>query len=448
MTADCQAEESYRMYYLLFLFRQFMFISSLVIIVSGLGTASEAASLHLNWSDNSGNEDGFKIERMSVSGMFVEVARVGANVTTYTDSNLAADTAYCYAVRAFNNAGSSDATNAACGTTETNVGGTGSSGGTPNVASSPNFNSMLTLAKTSDSASTRASVLSNEIMIGGFVIEGTEPAVVLIRGRGPTMGGAPFFVSGVLTDPHLQLFSGSTSIAQNDNWHDDPQCDSQFACGGSAEILATGLDPCQPNPGQIAPPNGCGNESAILMILPPGAYTAFLKGIGRGVGVGLVEVFEIDGLANPSKLVNISTRAMVQKSDNRMIGGMIVTGSASKTVLIRARGPSMGSAPFFVPGVLSDPYLQLFSGSSLVAQNDNWQDNPQCDPQFGCGEASHIAATGLSPCEPNPGQPSEPANCNREATILIRLTPGAYTAVLGGIAGGTGVGLVEIFDLD
>ncbi len=69
------------------------------------------------------------------------------------------------------------------------------------------------------------------------------------------------------------------------------------------------------------------------MILPPGAYTAFLKGVGGRVGVGLVEVFEIDGLTNPSKLVNISTRAMVQKSDNRMIGGMIVTGSASKTFL-------------------------------------------------------------------------------------------------------------------
>lgn len=434
--------------YFISLCRQIVVVSTLLLTAAMWQTAAEAAILRLAWSDNSNNEDGFKIERMSPGGSFVEVARVGANVTTYTDSNLAAGAAYCYTVRAFNNAGSSDATNAACGTTESNVGGTGSSGGTPKVASSPNFNSMLMLAKTSDSASTRASVQANEIMIGGFVIEGTEPAMVLIRGRGPTMAGAPFFVSGVLTDPHLQLFSGSTQIAQNDNWHDDPQCDSRFACGGSAEILATGLDPCQPNPGQTAAPSGCGNESAILMILPPGAYTAFLKGVGGRVGVGLVEVFEIDGLANPSKLVNISTRAMVQKSDNRMIGGMIVAGPAAKTVLIRARGPSMGTAPFFVPGVLSDPYLQLFSGSSVVAQNDNWRDSAQCDSHFGCGEASHILATGLSPCEPNPGQSSEPANCNREAAILINLPPGAYTAVLGGTAGGTGVGLVEIFDLD
>jgi hypothetical protein len=436
------------MYFITSLSRQILFMSTLLLTATAWQTAAEAAILRLAWSDNSNNEDGFKIERRSPGGSFVEVARVGANVTTYTDSNLAAGAAYCYTVRAFNNAGSSDATNAACGTTESNVGGTGSSGGTPKVASSPNFNSMLMLAKHSDSASTRASVQSNEIMIGGFVIEGTDPAVVLIRGRGPTMGAAPFLVPGVLSDPHLQLFSGSTPIAQNDNWNDDPQCDPQFACGGSAEILATGLDPCQPNPRQTAAPSGCGNESAILMILPPGAYTAFLKGVGGRVGVGLVEVFEIDGLTNPSKLVNISTRAMVQKSDNRMIGGMIVAGPASKTVLIRARGPSMGTAPFFVPGVLADPYLQLFSGSSLVAQNDNWRDSPQCDSQFGCGEASDITATGLSPCEPNPGQPSEPANCNREAAILINLPPGAYTAVLGGSGGGTGVGLVEIFDLD
>jgi hypothetical protein len=438
------------MYYISSLCRQIVLMSTLLLIATGWQTASEAASLRLTWSDNSGNENGFKIERMSPNGSFVEVARVGADVTSYTDSELAAGASYCYAVRAFNDSGSSEPTNAACATTAINPSDTGGSGGVPNLASSssPQFNSILTLSNTSDSASTRASVLSNDFMIGGFIIEGTEPAVVLVRGRGPTMGGAPFFVSGVLTNPHLQLFSGSTPIAQNDNWHDDPQCDSQFACGGSAEILATGLDPCQPNPGQTAAPSGCGNESAILMILPPGAYTAFLKGVGGGVGVGLVEVFEIDGLTNPSKLVNISTRAMVQKSDNRMIGGMIVSGSASKTVLIRARGPSMGSAPFFVPGVLSDPYLQLFSGSSLVAQNDNWQDSPQCDSQFGCGVASDISATGLSPCEPNPGQPSAPANCNSEAAILIRLTPGAYTAVLGGIGGGTGVGLVEIFDLD
>src|SRR5687768_3138556 len=134
MTADCQAEESYRMYYLLFLFRQFMFISSLVIIASGLGTASEAASLRLTWSDNSGNEDGFKIERMSPNGSFVEVARVGADVASYTDSQLAAGATYCYAVRAFNSSGTSEATNAACATTLVSSGGTAGVGGVPKQA--------------------------------------------------------------------------------------------------------------------------------------------------------------------------------------------------------------------------------------------------------------------------------------------------------------------------
>jgi hypothetical protein len=165
-------------------------------------------------------------------------------------------------------------------------------------------------------------------------------------------------------------------------------------------------------------------------------------------GVGLVEVFEIDGSANPSKLVNVSTRAVVQSQDQAMIGGVILTGPTSKTVLIRGRGPSMGGAPFDVTGTLANPYLQLFSGTTMIAQNDNWQDNAQCNSGLSCGDAAQIKATGLDPCQPNPGQSVAPPGCDQEAVFLITLPAGAYTAILRGADGGGGVGLVEIFDLN
>ena len=127
-----------------------------------------------------------------------------------------------------------------------------------------------------------------------------------------------------------------------------------------------------------------------------------------------------------------------------MIGGFVIDGNGAKTVLVRGRGPSMSGAPFFIPGVLANPSLRLFSGQALIAQNDNWQDSPSC-VGFVCGDAVQIIATGLDPCRPNPAQPSAPPGCALESAILITLNPGAYTVHLSGANGGSGIGLVEIF---
>jgi hypothetical protein len=294
--------------------------------------------------------------------------------------------------------------------------------------------------------SSRARVLTGDnVMIGGFIIDGLAPMRVLVRSRGPSMGGAPFFVPGTLANPFLRLFSGQIVIAQNDDWQDSPNC-SSFFCEGAAQITNTGLDPCQPNPGQAGSPPSCNLESAILISLPPGAYTAIVTGADGGTGVGLVEVFEADASAE-SELSNISTRGFVQSGDNVMIGGLIIEGSADATVLIRARGPSMAGAPFFVPGTLADPFLRLFSGQTVIAQNDNWQDTPDCGA-FVCGGVAQIIASRLDPCQPNPGQSTSPPGCAQESAILITLPAGAYTAIVSGIGGGTGVGLVEVFELE
>jgi len=152
------------------------------------------------------------------------------------------------------------------------------------------FDIGTTSASKLTNISTRGLVgTGDDVMIGGFIIGGSGTKRVLVRARGPVL--TDFGVPGELVNPSMQLFSGQTVIAQNDNWQTtDPLCGPPAeACGGSAEITATGLDPCVGNL------TGCAQESAILITLPPGAYTAIVSGVSGGTGVGLVEVFEVNG---------------------------------------------------------------------------------------------------------------------------------------------------------
>jgi hypothetical protein len=303
--------------------------------------------------------------------------------------------------------------------------------------------------------STRSHVQTgDDAMIGGFVMEGSTPEQVLIRARGPSM--ADLGVAGTMTNPVLQLFSGSTVIARNDDWQTtDPLCvPPALNCGTAADIVWTGLDPCQPFPGHPGAPPGCAQESALLVTLPAGAYTAMVCGFTPGepyactsapaAGVGLVEVFAPLSPEN-IRMVNISTRARVGTGDNIMIGGLSIQGGP-KMVLLRGRGPALAGAPFFVPGTLSNPVLRLFSGPDLIAENDDWQGPSTCT--VACGTGADIVNTGLDPCRPNPGQSTPPPGCAQESALLVTLPPGGYTFQLSGAAGESGVGLVEAFAVE
>lgn len=126
-----------------------------------------------------------------------------------------------------------------------------------------------------------------------------------------------------------------------------------------------------------------------------------------------------------SRLLNISTRLRVLSGDNVLIGGFILTGLEAKRVIVRGLGPSLNSSG--IAGVLPNPSLELFNGEgTLIAANDDWKDTQQ----------TQIAATGF-----------QPAN-DLESAILDVLSPGNYTAVLADFAGQTGVGLVEVYDLE
>jgi hypothetical protein len=251
--------------------------------------------------------------------------------------------------------------------------------------------------------SARAHVFTGEqIMIVGFVIQGSENKMVLLRGLGPSL--APFGVPTPLADPTLSLYDHTaTLVAANDNWKDTQQ----------AQIQATGL----------APPNDL--EPAILATLPPGPYTAFFQGKGATTGIGLAEIYDVDPSVN-AQATNLSGRGFVGTGNDVLIGGIIVGGptGSMQRVLVRALGPSLGSAGVASP--LANPTLSLRDANgNVIANNDNWQDSQHAD----------TAATGKAP--PN----------TKESAILALLAPGSYTAIVTGKNGTTGVGLIEFYSL-
>jgi len=260
--------------------------------------------------------------------------------------------------------------------------------------------------------STRAQVLTNdEVLIAGFIITGTAPKPVIIRGLGPSLGGAE--VNGVLSDPTLELHQGTTTLATNDNWKTNSDGGSQ-----QAEVEAT----------TIPPTNDL--ESAIVMTLSPGEYTAILAGKNGGTGTGLVEVYDLDPGAS-SQLANISTRGFVGMDNDAMIGGLIVGGGTGGSLVVaRAIGPSLSSAG--VQGALADPTLELHDANgATLATNDNWKINDLTQQS----QEAEVQATLLAPTD------------DLESAIVTTLAPGPYTAVVRGKNESTGVALVEAYNL-
>ena len=249
--------------------------------------------------------------------------------------------------------------------------------------------------------STRLRVEPGEnALIGGFIITGGGPKRILFRAIGPSLPA-----TGHLDNPTLELhYSTGQIIFSNDNWMDAPNRQA---------IIDTG----------IAPTHDL--ESAILMDMAPGSYTAVVRGsdAGHDAGIGLVEAYDLDRTAG-SKLANISTRGLVGTGDNVSIGGFIVLGPDSQRVIVRAIGPSLP-----VGGTLADPSLELRDGNGALLQwNDNWRTSQEAE----------IIATGLPPS-------------NDLESAIVATLPGngaAFTAIVRGVNNATGVALVEVYALN
>jgi T5SS/PEP-CTERM-associated repeat protein len=259
--------------------------------------------------------------------------------------------------------------------------------------------------------STRLNVQTGDnVLIGGFIITGTDPKKVIIRGIGPSL--ANFGVQGFLADPILELHDASTTIETNDNWKTRSDGSSQ-----QAEIEAT----------TIPPTNNL--ESAIVRTLPANnaSYTAVVRGKDNTTGIGVVEAYDLDQAAN-SKLGNISTRGFVNSGDNVLIGGFI-TGNGLTKVMVRAIGPSLGA--FGVANPLQDPTLELHDGNgATIRSNDNWKTR-----EDGTSQRSDIEATTIPPTN------------DLESALVQTLSPGNYTAVVRGKDNTTGIAVVEVYNL-
>lgn len=232
-------------------------------------------------------------------------------------------------------------------------------------------------------------------MIGGFIVTGTQPTSIIVRAIGPSLP-----VAGALADPILELHNATgQTIAMNDNWADNVN---------RQEITATG----------IAPTNDY--ESALMMTLDPGYYTAIVAGVNGVTGVALVEVYDLStGL--DSQLANISTRASVQTGADVLIGGFIVLGQQSARMIVRALGPSIP-----VTGALQDPTLEIHdSNGGLLAANDNWRSDQE----------QEIISTNVPPSN------------DAESAVVMTLAPALYTAIVQGTNAMTGVGLIEVYNL-
>jgi sugar lactone lactonase YvrE len=243
----------------------------------------------------------------------------------------------------------------------------------------------------------------NNVLIGGFIITGNDPKQILLRALGPSLLNADPPVPGALADPILELHgSDNSEITSNDNWKDTQQ----------TEIEAT----------HAAPSNDL--ESAILITLDPGQYTAIVRGKNDTSGIGLVEAFDLSHDSD-SDVADISTRGFVETGDDVMIGGFILgEGSEGLQILVRGLGPSLVSSG--VTDALTDPTLELRnSNADLIGSNDNWKSLQEAE----------LEATTIPPPK------------DAESALLVNLPPGTYTVILAGKDGGTGVGLVEVYGL-
>jgi hypothetical protein len=317
-------------------------------------------------------------------------AIAGATSATYTVTNAQAGNMGFYSVTVTNSAGSVDSAVA--------------------ILTVSGGSSRLT------ALSTRGYVPAGGALTPGFYLRGSGAKAVIIRGVGPTLSG--FGVNGPLSDPKMELIPvGGATLLTNDDWGTNANLPALRAAApfplveGSKDAAA------------LATLSTATNSGYTVRIAPSGAATA---------GIAMAEVYDLDATTAPVRFVSLSTLGYTGLGDNVLTPGFIITGDGPKQLLIRAVGPTLGAAPYNVPGVLADPQFRVVPlGKDLtVASNDNWGGTAELQAAF--TQTNDFAL---------------PAG-SKDAAVVVRLPPGGYTVQATGVGDTTGNVLVEIYDMD
>jgi outer membrane protein assembly factor BamB len=264
---------------------------------------------------------------------------------------------------------------------------------------------------------TRAQAGGGRPLIAGFVVQGANEKVYLVRAVGPTLAQPPLNVGGAMSDPRLLMHSGGVFFRENDNW------DSSDNLNG-AGIVDTGAAV-----GAFPLPAGS-RDAALLLALPPGAFTAQVEGAGGSAGVALVEVYDAIAGDQTARVINLSTRGQVGTGANILIAGVVVGGNGTARLLLRGIGPALGK--FNVPGVLTRPRLELFRGQTSLGVNTGWSSGGyKVDIQ---AAASSVAAFDLD-------------DGSGDCAMLFEAQPGLYTVQISGVGDTTGEAMVEVYVL-
>jgi sugar lactone lactonase YvrE len=267
--------------------------------------------------------------------------------------------------------------------------------------------------------SSRLRTSGDRPLIAGFAITGSGSKQVLIRAVGPTL--SQYGVTGVLPNPKLQVYSGTTMLAENEDWGGNATVSAAATRVGAFPLPATSTD------------------GAMLMTLAPGVYTAQVAANG-GDGIALVEVYDADTTPT-SKLVNVSTRGVVDIGDGVLVGGFFISGTSPKKVLVRGVGPAL--TRFSVPSALADPQLKVVANqnNAVVAQNNDWGTG-----QTVAGGAAPASAADIAAAANASGAFGLDAG-SKDAAVLVTLAPGSYSAIVSGTNNTTGAALVEVYEV-
>ena len=314
-------------------------------------------------------------------------------------------------------AGATSATLVIRGATAANAGnytvtvGNGASGSVTSAAASltisddTNFGRLINLS-ISTSVTAGDPLFTVGTVVGGAGTSGTK--ALLIRAVGPTLGA--FGVPGTIGDPKMEVFSGSASLATNDNWGGSAALANAFASVG-----AFAMDP------------GSKDAAVFNPAFPAGGYTVQVSGVAGSTGNVLAELYDATPAgsftASTPRLINVSVSKQIATGGS-LTAGFVIGGGTARTVLVRAIGP--GLAAFGLTGTMADPKLSLFSGSNTIQENDNW------------GGDAQITAAGSAV-----GAFAIADRAGKDAMMLVTLAPGNYTATVSGTGAG-GTVLVEV----